>query len=81
MQRLNYAERRERMESYMDVKDVAKAVKLSVQTIRRYVLKKEIPFHKINRAVRFRPSEIESWVEGKKKLPRKGTGKACGRIV
>ncbi|WP_461252229.1 helix-turn-helix domain-containing protein [Treponema sp. R8-4-B8] len=26
----------------------------------------EIPFHKLNRAVRFKPSEIENWMEGKK---------------
>ena len=64
------------MELYMNAKDVAKAVKLSVQTIRRYVMQKEIPFHKINRAVRFRPSEIENWIEARnnnstKKEPKK----------
>jgi excisionase family DNA binding protein len=55
------------METYLTVDEVAAAVKLSTQTIRRYVLRKEIPYHKINRAVRFRPSEIERWVESRDK--------------
>jgi excisionase family DNA binding protein len=54
------------METYLNVREVATALKLSVQTIRRYVLKKEIPFHKISRSVRFKPSEIERWVEKRK---------------
>jgi len=52
----------------MTVEEVAAHLKLSVQTIRRYVHKDEIPYHKINRAVRFKPSEIESWVERRKEL-------------
>jgi hypothetical protein len=39
-------------------------VKLSGQTIRRYVLNKTIPYHKIQKAVRFRLSEIETWIDG-----------------
>jgi excisionase family DNA binding protein len=56
------------MEAYLDIREVAGILKLSVQTIRRYVLKKEIPFHKIKRAVRFKPSEIEWWVENRKEF-------------
>ena len=56
------------METYLTVDEVAAALKLSVQTIRRYVLKREIPFHKINRAVRFKASEIEWWVEHREEL-------------
>ena len=52
------------MDTYLTVKEVAELVKLSVQTIRRYTMNKEIPFHKIHdRAVRFRKSEIVEWVE------------------
>ena len=51
------------METYWTVKEVALFVKLSVITIRRYTAKNEIPFHKINRAVRYKKSEIEQWVE------------------
>ena len=51
------------METYLTADEVAMFVKLSVQTIRRYTMKKEIPFHKIGRAVRYKKSEIEQWVE------------------
>ena len=51
------------METYLTANEVAELVKLSLQTIRRYTMNKEIPFHKINRAVRYKKSEIEQWVE------------------
>jgi len=51
------------MESYMTANEVAAFVKLSLQTIRRLTMKKEIPFHKINRSVRYKPVEIQAWVE------------------
>jgi excisionase family DNA binding protein len=51
------------METYLTAKEVAIFLKLSLQTIRRYTMNKEIPFHKINRAVRYKKSEIEIWVE------------------
>ena len=51
------------MDTYLTVKEVAELVRLSVQTIRRYTMNKEIPFHKINRMVRYKKIEIEQWVE------------------
>jgi excisionase family DNA binding protein len=51
------------MDDYMTAKEVAAKVKLSEQTIRRYTMLKQIPFHKIVRAVRYKPSEIEKWIE------------------
>ena len=54
------------MEKYITAKEVAVMVQLSEQTIRRYVMLKQIPFHKIIRAVRFKPCEIQKWVEEKK---------------
>ena len=77
------------METYLTVKDVALIVKLSVQTIRRYTMNKEIPFHKINRMVRYKKSEIELWVEkrelkkaqGKKQVDGLFTEKDCGGEV
>jgi excisionase family DNA binding protein len=53
------------MESYWKVQDVAVALKISVQTVYRYVANEEIPFYKLNRSVRFKPSEIELWIENK----------------
>ncbi|MDR0473842.1 MAG: helix-turn-helix domain-containing protein [Treponema sp.] len=54
------------METYLTVKDVADLLQLSVQTIRRYTMNKEIPFYKINRTVRYKKSEIEDWFEIRK---------------
>ena len=51
------------MEKYMTAKEVAVKVRLSEQTIRRYTMLKQIPFHKIFRAVRYKECEIEKWVE------------------
>jgi excisionase family DNA binding protein len=49
----------------MTVDDVAGITKLAVATVRKYVLRKTIPFVKIGAAVRFKPSEIEKWITGK----------------
>ncbi|MDR1895221.1 MAG: helix-turn-helix domain-containing protein, partial [Prevotellaceae bacterium] len=46
------------------IAELAGMVKLSEQTIRRYVLNRSIPYHKIKKAVRFRLSEIEKWIDG-----------------
>jgi len=54
------------METYWKVNEVAAAIQVSEQTIYRYVANGEIPFHKLNRAVRFKPSEVESWMESRK---------------
>jgi excisionase family DNA binding protein len=54
------------METYWKVNEVAAAIQVSEQTIYRYVANGEIPYHKLNRAVRFKPSEIESWMESRK---------------
>jgi excisionase family DNA binding protein len=52
------------METYMTIAELAEYIKLSEQTVRRYVLNKTVPYHKIQKAVRFRVSEIEQWIEG-----------------
>jgi len=64
--RVFYAYARGIMETYWKVSDVAAAIQVSLQTVYRYVANGEIPFHKLNRAVRFKPSEIESWMESRK---------------
>ena len=53
------------METYWKVNEVAAALQISAQTVYRYAANGEIPFHKLNRAVRFKPSEIESWIESR----------------
>jgi excisionase family DNA binding protein len=51
------------MEILLTMKELAAALKLTEQTVQRYVLRKQIPFRKIMRAVRFRPSEIDRWID------------------
>jgi len=52
------------MDIYLTIAELAGMVKLSEQTIRRYVLNRAIPYRKIRKAVRFRLSEIEKWIDG-----------------
>jgi excisionase family DNA binding protein len=52
------------VETYLTIAELADYIKLSEQTVRRYVLNKTVPYHKIHKAVRFRISEIEKWIDG-----------------
>jgi excisionase family DNA binding protein len=56
------------MEPYLTIREVAGILRLSEQTIQRYVLKKEIPYLKIRKVIRFRPADIEEWA-GKGGIP------------
>ena len=50
-------------ETYLTIEEMAEHVRLSCQTIRRYVLNREVPFHKIKKVIRFRLSEVERWID------------------
>jgi predicted DNA-binding transcriptional regulator AlpA len=50
------------IEELLDVNDVARITKLSVAAIRKFVLQRQIPYHKLLKAVRFRPSEVDDWI-------------------
>jgi len=51
------------VETYLTIVGLAKHLKLAEQTIRRWVLNREIPFYKIKKVIRFRLSEIEKWID------------------
>lgn len=51
------------METYLTIGELAEYIKLSEQTVRRYVLTRTVPYHKIHKVVRFRVSEIEKWID------------------
>jgi excisionase family DNA binding protein len=51
------------LEDLLTIPELARKLRLSVQTIQRYVLRREIPCHRIKKAVRFRPSEIAEWID------------------
>jgi excisionase family DNA binding protein len=51
------------METYLTIEEMASYLKLADQTIRRWVLNREIPYKKIKKVIRFRVSEIEKWID------------------
>jgi PTS system nitrogen regulatory IIA component len=58
------------VETYLTIEELAIYLKVAEQTIRRWILKHEIPFCKIRKVIRFRLSEIERWIdEGGFSLP------------
>ncbi|WP_461257189.1 helix-turn-helix domain-containing protein [Treponema sp. R80B11-R83G3] len=56
------------METYLTIEELAKYLNYSEKTIRKWVLNRLIPFHKIGKNIRFRLSEIEKWVDGNGEL-------------
>jgi excisionase family DNA binding protein len=68
------------LETYLTIAGLADYLKLAEQTIRRWVLNREVPFHKIKKVIRFRLSEIEQWVDGGGKciLAAEGKTAVCG---
>jgi len=52
------------VETYLTIDELASYLKLNIQTIRRWVMRREIPIRKIKRSVRFRLSEVETWIDG-----------------
>jgi excisionase family DNA binding protein len=53
------------MEELMTIAEVAKFTKLKVATLRKYVAKESIPFQRLGSAIRFKPSEIQAWVDSR----------------
>ena len=51
------------METYLTIEELAVYLKLTEQTVRRWVMNRCIPFRKIKSVIRFRLSEIEKWVD------------------
>jgi excisionase family DNA binding protein len=51
------------VETYLTIEGLADYLKLTIQTIRRWVLNREVPYHKVRKVIRFRISEIEKWVD------------------
>lgn len=52
-------------ENLWTVTDLARFLRVQESTVYQWVHEKKVPFHKVNRLVRFKPSEIEKWLLGK----------------
>jgi excisionase family DNA binding protein len=50
------------METLWDIGELGKRANIKVATLRKHVARRTIPFVKVGRLVRFRPSEIETWL-------------------
>ena len=51
------------VETYLTIDELAAYLKLNNQTIRRWVLNRAVPFRKIKKVIRFRLSEVETWID------------------
>jgi excisionase family DNA binding protein len=69
------------METYMTANDVAAFIKLSLTSVRRLTMNKQIPNYKINRSVRYKLNEIETWLESRKQAVIADTAKTEGGNV
>ena len=54
------------MDTLLTIANLAETLQLTESAIRKFVLENSIPYIKIGGAVRFRPSEIEQWIESRR---------------
>jgi excisionase family DNA binding protein len=65
----------------MTVADVAEYTRFSVPTIRKHILNKTIPFHRVNGRIRFFPQEIVFWIRNEARVPSKQAEKTLAEAV
>ena len=51
------------MEKLLDVKQVSELLAVRESTLRAWVFQRKIPFIRVGRLVRFRPSVLEKWLQ------------------
>jgi excisionase family DNA binding protein len=51
------------VERWLSLEEISKHVGCSKDTIRAWIKKDAIPFHKVGRQYKFRLSEVDSWIE------------------
>lgn len=51
------------VERWQSLEEISKHLGVSKDTIRLWIKKETIPFHKIGRQYKFRISEVDAWVE------------------
>jgi len=50
-------------ERWLSLEEIANHVGCSKDTIRGYIKKETIPYHKVGRLYKFRLSEVDAWIE------------------
>lgn len=53
-------------ERWLSVEEIAGHLGVSKDTIRAWIKKNSIPYHKVGRLYKFRVSEVDAWVESGK---------------
>jgi excisionase family DNA binding protein len=51
------------METLLCIDELAGILKVTEQSIRKWIFKRQIPFVKIGKVIRFRPSRIDTWID------------------
>ena len=51
------------MERWLSLEEISKHVGCSKDTIRGWIKKDSIPFHRVGRLYKFRVSEVDAWIE------------------
>ena len=51
------------VERWLSLEEIAKHVGCSKDTIRAWIKKGTIPYHKVGRMYKFRISEVDAWIE------------------
>ncbi len=51
------------MERWLGLEEIAKHLGISKETIRSWIRKETIPYHRVGRQYKFKASEVDQWVE------------------
>ncbi|QBE97980.1 hypothetical protein PMF13cell1_03543 [Blautia producta] len=51
------------IERWFSLAEISKHLGVSKDTIRSWIKKETIPFHKVGRLYKFRVSEVDAWIE------------------
>lgn len=51
------------MERWLSLEEIANHLGVSKETIRSWIRKETIPYHKVGRQYKFKASEVDKWVE------------------
>ena len=51
------------IERWLGLEEIAKHLGASKETIRSWIRKESIPYHKVGRQYKFKASEVDQWVE------------------
>ncbi|GHU86679.1 hypothetical protein FACS189476_00300 [Spirochaetia bacterium] len=68
------------VETLLTYDDVAALTKIKIGTLRKYVLRDCIPYCKLNGFIRFKPLELQKWIEDNLHRPVKVGAKQPVRL-